>query len=573
MKWYTLFRQHILDRGIEYYEDGHVVDFSYSDDEIIAQVDGTDVYDVQITLDGEDVIDMYCSCPYAADGRNCKHMAAVLFQFEKMLAGKDAEIEDNDTEEEVSLQREDFFQRHQRKKEEVIELISKIPEDKVRELLVGFVLEDEGLKNKLQMQYEFKMNSKLMLELRTEIDHIIYRHSRGGYVDWYHASEFTSELSGFLHTKVMLLIEKNCLKQAFELTNLVFHCIGNIDMDDSDGTSSFVANSCYECWKQIIEKSDEIYRNEMKSWFETHQDGYVIDIYEEYMEEILFEFFATEEMITEKIKSLDNFINKRLGSDCGTIYSVHYGFENPIVKRIEYMKKLNYTAEQIEEYKRENRRFFVIRELEISEAIKNNDYDTARKVLLESKERDSGNTEQLEKYSEQLIEIYDKLGKTEEYIEELIWYVTSFWQHGLTYVKMLKACIVKPDQWSKMVDDIVMKSRYEDFVCQLLYEEKRYDELMSKIEQSSNKVSLLDAYDKILRKIMPERVIKIYSAYLKQAAEMANERKKYKYLMPYLKKISKCDGGKTVAEDIAVTWRREYKRRTAMMDELRKAGF
>ena len=225
---------------------------------------------------------------------------------------------------------------HQRKKEEVTELISKIPEDKVRELLVGFVLADEGLKHKLQMQYEFKMNSKLMLELRTEIDHIIYRHSRGGYVDWYHASEFTSELSCFLNTKVMLLIEKNCLKQAFELTNLVFHCIGNIDMDDSDGESSFVANACYECWKQIIEKSDEIYRNEIKSWFETHQDGYVIDIYEEYMDEILFEFFATEEMITEEIKNLDDFINKRSGSDCGTIYSVHYGFENPIIKRIEY---------------------------------------------------------------------------------------------------------------------------------------------------------------------------------------------------------------------------------------------
>ena len=91
---------------------------------------------------------------------------------------------------------------------------------------------------------EFKMNSKLMLELRTEIDHIVYRYSRGGYVDWYHASEFTSELRDFLNTKVMLLIEKNCLKQTFELTNLVFQCIGNIDMDDSDGGSSFVANIC-----------------------------------------------------------------------------------------------------------------------------------------------------------------------------------------------------------------------------------------------------------------------------------------------------------------------------------------
>ena len=127
--------------------------------------------------------------------------------------------------------------------------------------------------------------------------------------------------------------------------------------------------------------------------------------------------------------------------------------------------------------------------------------------------------------------------------------------------------------YSKLVDDIVKKSRYEDFVCKLLHEEKRYDELMSKIEQSSNKVGLLDSYEKVLRKSMPERVIKIYSVYLRKAAEMANERKKYKYLMPYLKKISKCDGGKIIAEDIAASWRQEYKRRTAMMDELRKAGF
>ena len=78
---------------------------------------------------------------------------------------------------------------------------------------------------------------------------------------------------------------------------------------------------------------------------------------------------------------------------------------------------------------------------------------------------------------------------------------------------------------------------------------------------------------KILRKAVPERVIKIYSTYLEKAAEMANERKKYKHLMPYLKKISKCESGDIVVNDIAVSWRQKYKRRTAMMDELRKAGF
>lgn len=89
MDWYSLFRQHILDRGIEYYEDGYVTDFACTGNSIKALVDGSDIYDVEISLDGEEVLDMYCSCPYAADGHNCKHMAAVLFKYEAILSEQD----------------------------------------------------------------------------------------------------------------------------------------------------------------------------------------------------------------------------------------------------------------------------------------------------------------------------------------------------------------------------------------------------------------------------------------------------------------------------------------------------
>lgn len=77
----------------------------------------------------------------------------------------------------------------------------------------------------------------------------------------------------------------------------------------------------------------------------------------------------------------------------------------------------------------------------------------------------------------------------------------------------------------------------------------------------------------MLRKRMPDRVIRIYSAYLEQAVDMANDRNKYKGLVVYLKKISSCAGGKEVAKKIADSWRQVYKRRSAMMDEMRKMGF
>ena len=48
--------------------------------------------------------------------------------------------------------------------------------------------------------------------------------------------------------------KRNCWRQAFELTNYVFKTVGNVDIDDSDGGTSQVANTCYDKWKEILEK-------------------------------------------------------------------------------------------------------------------------------------------------------------------------------------------------------------------------------------------------------------------------------------------------------------------------------
>jgi DNA anti-recombination protein RmuC len=51
------------------------------------------------------------------------------------------------------------------------------------------------------------------------------------------------------------------------------------------------------------------------------------------------------------------------------------------------------------------------------------------------------------------------------------------------------------------------------------------------------------------------------------------DRKRYKELMKYLKKISKYPDGQKKAQHIAEEWKLVYKRRPAMMDELQKMGF
>lgn len=570
MEWYGLFRQHILERGAEYHQDGYVSAFSITEQGIEAKVEGTEIYHVNIEIDGERVVHMSCDCPYAESGNNYKHMAAVLFRFEEYLYEEDVTKEETVEKENRELSLQEIYAE---KREKAVELVNKIPEEKVREILVKYVLNDDSLKNRLELEYLNHLNAKQMSALKNEINDIVYSNSHRGFVDWYHASDFTSGLSCFLKSKVKILIEKNYLKQAFELTNIVFYWIGNIDMDDSGGDSIYVANECYECWDLILQKCDIRQKEKMKKWFESHQSGYVIDFMEEYLQEFLFSKFLSETLIEEKIEELDEIISKCSGkNDCGSIYSVHYGYENVIVKRMEYMKMLGCTEREIMEFREQNRQFFVIREMKIKEALEKQDYEVAKQLLLESKGLDAGYPEQVGRYSEQLIALYDKNGERENYRRELLYQLENYHHTDLKYFLALKEIITKGEEWESTVNQIISSNKNLYFVCQILNQEKRYKELMKAIEKS-NSIDLLDKYGKNLKKVLPGAVIEMYRKYILEEVQRVSDRNGYRQLMKYLKKISNIPNGKDVALQIAEQWKVEYRRRSAMMDELRKIGF
>ena len=202
---------------------------------------------------------------------------------------------------------------------------------------------------------------------------------------------------------------RNCWRQAFDLTNYVFKTIGNVDIDDSDGGTSQIANTCYDKWKEILENCTEEVRNEMFTWFTSHLScDYVLDYMEEYMEDFLTYEFRSREMLEKKLEYLDEMIERQTASaDCGSTWSARYGFENNIIKRLEIMKQLDYPEEEIREYRRNHWRFSAVRELEIQEDIERGELDEAVRILQESKELDRGYPGLVARYSEQLISIYE----------------------------------------------------------------------------------------------------------------------------------------------------------------------
>lgn len=69
----------ILQRGFDYYDEGAIVDIRENKGHWTAEVEGSDRYDVSLTIKNKDeIVDYFCDCPY--DGEICKHLVAVFFE-------------------------------------------------------------------------------------------------------------------------------------------------------------------------------------------------------------------------------------------------------------------------------------------------------------------------------------------------------------------------------------------------------------------------------------------------------------------------------------------------------------
>ena len=83
MKWENIFRDWILERGRQYYNSNRVANMIYENNLFQARVLGEKPYDVRIEISDDKIVLMRCSCPFAASGQKCKHMAAVLYAIEE----------------------------------------------------------------------------------------------------------------------------------------------------------------------------------------------------------------------------------------------------------------------------------------------------------------------------------------------------------------------------------------------------------------------------------------------------------------------------------------------------------
>ncbi|MBR0028080.1 MAG: DEAD/DEAH box helicase [Clostridia bacterium] len=84
-------------RGLEYFKEGRVHLRKREENLITAVVDGEELYNVNVKLDGDNITDCFCTCPYFETMNTaCKHIIAALKQRQKELQDGTDFVDEND---------------------------------------------------------------------------------------------------------------------------------------------------------------------------------------------------------------------------------------------------------------------------------------------------------------------------------------------------------------------------------------------------------------------------------------------------------------------------------------------
>lgn len=158
-----------FERGCNYYHEDRILSLDIDGERITATVQGSQAYDVEITLTDEP-IQTWCSCPYDYAG-DCKHIIAVL------LAVNDR---DSDGSEAAPADTAD----HRTDSVNIEAVVDQLPADDLRRFLLTTLEDDPELRDRL-LAFAGKSIRKTVYDYKQEIDRLFDDAAgRGGMIEY-----------------------------------------------------------------------------------------------------------------------------------------------------------------------------------------------------------------------------------------------------------------------------------------------------------------------------------------------------------------------------------------------------
>lgn len=537
MEWETYFQKRILDRGYDYYFDERVEDLRINSNRIKAVVNGTDFYHVEIKLNGNKIIGMSCDCPYAQDEHNCKHMAAVLYEWQLRVIHP--EIDSS-------------------------QLVEDASEEDVRSFLIQVLDDNPNLVESFKHYTQNEISLDTMID---DLEGVCNSYSDGyHYIDYEYSCDFCEYFEDAVFKWLDLLKEKRQYSLAFKFLLKAYDILDKLDIDDNEGETYELSFSIINACSNIImcmEESERIDAFDLLKQFlgNTRYDYDRVDILQVFFNSLKSEDFLKLQLdfVKEQLDYIDSH---------NDILDREYVLDDFAKMYLNLLKKNNVSNQEINVAYKKYWKCDSIRMDCVFTCINNKEYDQALDYIDKCIDLDYENQTLMKRDIELKKDIYKKQGNTEAYREELKNLILFFNDTNIdNYIELRSHYNDK--EWIKERDSIIEQLTPGRFLCEILETEQLYGQLFDVILGSNNR-DLLHQYTHVLNDEYPEKLLQLYREIVEKQAESTGSRQHYRQIVEDLRIMKSINDGDKVVDEIIKKWKVQYKNRSAMLDELNR---
>jgi uncharacterized Zn finger protein len=563
----------ILKRGKAYSDDGLVVSIEEEEDGLWrAEVEGSEVYAVEVEISGDGGIERYsCDCPHDAD--ICKHIVAVFYELKDLVEPVKIKA--------VKSQSVSFA-----------ELLKRVSVSELRTFVELVAKNDKQFKNRFELHFAHKDEQgdveKKYMELVKKLIRSCMSH---GYVDYYSARDLSNKIDGVL-AKAQEAMDARNFKNAVLICGVVLKQLivdvipsaddSNGDIGDSISTATSLLQQIAEdesCPKDVKERLHDFLGKELKN-----------DTYFDYGDfgDHLFETFRHLSVQLNRSETFLSFAQK-LPATRSDSWIVDYRTEYFIRQTILFFQE---TGNTIEAGKliRQHIDIVEVRQALVEEEIGKKDYMEAKRLVYEGitvaeRRKHPGTVSAWQKIllriavleGDVVTERHFNLqfafdsGFSPEYYQA--WMNTFPEAERDTELRRLVQKITDEveqeaekhlnNQWWSKSNTLLRR------LAPIYVQEKLWDKLYEVVEAYPS-LEVLLAYMKYLAKDYQTQVIDLLSPALVLAGDRADSRSGYAQIASNMKDIMKLmPASKGKILEAAQILRVKYPRRPAMLDELK----
>ena len=552
----------ILKRGYEYFKNGYVTDvedLGHGDYE--ATVEGSDTYTVSLHIEGDEVTDYECDCPYDW-GPVCKHVAAVLFYLQKDLLETD-----------IPLQKE---KRNKPKKESEAAQFEKLLKQLTHEELKTFICDVCTKDKSLRRLFIAKHLSRLYPVSKELYDKQVKKlvetyADQYGFIDYQESSQLSNAVNEMIEEarRCVKTGEKDkALYMSEAIIEGMYKTIDNAD--DSDGEIGGCLEEAFDVLSELSKKDmDESLHNEMSGWLLRHYEAGSMKGWDWHADlmRIAIGMVKTEEE-KKRIQTILEQVRPN-GKDWDWNYQTALDLRLQLIRQTEDEA----TALRFMETHVDNPDF---RKELIEHALHEKDYDKAEGLAHEGVRKDDKDAPGLaEDWRNYLLQVYQATHHTEKIISlARHFFVDGSGRHHPNdyYYKLLKS-LIPQTQWQRYVEgliaDINGKSRRDEpynRVAQIYIWEKEWEKLFKLLRKSPSFYRIEEA-EKYLATDHAEELATMYRHLIVDYLPDHIGRDHYQTVCKYIRRMAKL-GHKPMALELIELLRTQYRNRRALQEEL-----